>query len=276
MYISSLSIAHPRDLARTYNQRGQDDAWETVRNYVRAMEYYDRYPNRTPDEAVAHLEATQDQLDSWWGRSTNPTMPFAAEAVFDAFEREWIGIGPNHPHVEAIATLVSQTIAAGRLSSKYEIEWTVTNDSTEERLFDVTETLGIELEEVDAKDVTCYEPTEPSMVARMLAAYDCPVGPKDHGEIPAWIRTSPPHIHRPFVTHYLDLRANRYEGDKWYRVYCSRPETFREQLTSVIYLATNSRGNTRVRDNRVDVGEKIMRELFLTGPTTESSASDSR
>ncbi len=173
-------LVSPPDLARTYNPQSYEDAWETVEDYQRILEYTGRHPNKGSSAVASNFNLPRGRVHPWM----NGSRPAPVRAIQIAEEHEWLPLSTDDGLFPSFNRLVAWIFSRGSISeAEYAPMFTCHHEDERERLTGIFDTLDINYtwyhEESTDRATEARISEHRTIVGRLLFLLGAPLGPRE-------------------------------------------------------------------------------------------------
>lgn len=206
-------LVTPQDLARTYNPQSYEDAWETVEDYQRVLEYTGRHPQKGSSAVSSKLNLPRGRIHPWM----NGSRPAPVRAIQIAETHDWLPLTDDGPIFMAFNRLVAWIFSRGSIStSEYSPLFVCPTEAEQERLRHLLATIDISytLQREDSTDraTEAQLAEHRTIVGRILGELGAPLGPRENAtSLPGYLDTVSETAVAAFADTYLENTARYWE-----------------------------------------------------------------
>ena len=171
------ALVTPPDLARTYNPQSYEDAWATVEDYQRVLEYTGRHPNKGSSAVAGALELPRGRVHPWM----NGSRPAPVRAIQIAEEHEWLPLATDDAVFPAFNRLVAWIFSRGSITeAEYTPLFSCETAAEQDRFAELCETLGVAYTlarpDSTAKGTEARFTDHRTIIGRLLVLLGAPLG----------------------------------------------------------------------------------------------------
>lgn len=261
--MSQESIIDERDLARTYDGGDYQDAWQTVKQYRRAVAYHRDRPDAGLAEIMRVSGADRVAVESWISDGGTPAV---VQGINTAHERRWLNIDADG--LTPLNILVAQVYSSGTIAARNWQPMFSVADPDDSMVATALELMGVgwnaDPDAGDGDRVQLTPAADGAVLGRVLAALGAPVGSKadaDDVSLPDYLEAAPDSVRKQFARIYLENRAKpASSGTLWIRE--DRPREYQESLATLIESVAGH--DAWVVDSGVMIDDAAARTLGLS------------
>jgi len=179
----------PQDLAQTYKSQSYEDAWQSVEDYQRVLEYTGQHPNKGSSAVASALDLPRGRVHPWM----NGSRPAPVRAIQIAEENGWLPLATDDTVFSVFNRLVAWIFSRGSVTeAEYTPLFSCERETEQERLGDLFSAIGVDYaifrEDSTARATEARITEHSTIVGRLLVLLGAPVGPRvEASRLPSYL-----------------------------------------------------------------------------------------
>jgi hypothetical protein len=236
-----MTLPTTQEIAATYNPPGYEDAWNSVEDYRRVLEYASHNPDKGSQAVSTAVDLPRGRIRPWLDGSR----PDVVHGIQTAESHHWTADTATSKTTLGIVQLAAWLLSAGslRVDDTARIRFTLTPD-TRDQFDEVAANVGVDYDVIrddDSPDsnqraTEATITTDSSVLGRVLLAMDLPTGTKSTDgprRLPSFVDDLDDDLKSAFVETYLRNRGTPSETSDVMTIQEERPDSYLRDLAEI-------------------------------------------